>query len=184
MHTKKHQTSHILWKCLCLSGFQDGRSCLETSLRPPIDLPSDLPSSSMKRNNLVVGHVRMFLVLKAEFLHCCANADLRTMSARHGRIFPLDDLQHLRAVHRLYDLIFLWLAETGYDDLRDVLLLHILLIQLLDAGHLLVVEPIRRLQLLQLIHHLSIQLTIIDLARVVNQLTVRNLDADVTSAAC
>ena len=117
---KNRQTSRILWKCLCLSGFQDGRSWLETSLRPPIDLPSDLPCSGMKRNNLVVGHVRMFLVLKAEFLHRCANADLRSMSARHGRIFPLDDLQHLRAVHRLYDLIFLWLAETGHDDLRDV----------------------------------------------------------------
>ena len=81
---KNRQTSRILWKCLCLSGFQHGRSWLETSLRPPIDLPSDLPCSGMKRNNLVVGHVRMFLVLKAEFLHRCANADLRAMSARHG----------------------------------------------------------------------------------------------------
>ena len=27
----------------CLSGFQDGRSSLETSLKPPIDLPSELP---------------------------------------------------------------------------------------------------------------------------------------------
>ena len=105
------------------------------------------------------------------------------MSARHGRIFPLDDLQHLRAVHRLYDLIFLWLAETGHDDLRDVFLLHELLIQLLDAGHLLVVEPIGCLQHLQFIHHLGIQLAIVDLARVVNQLTVRNPDADVTTTA-
>ena len=96
---------------------------------------------------------------------------------------PLDDLQHLRAVHRLYDLIFLWLAETGHDDLRDVFLLHELLIQLLDAGHLLVVEPIGRLQHLQFIHHLGIQLAIVDLARVVNQLTVRNPDADVTTTA-
>ena len=61
----------------------------------------------MKRNNLVVGHMRMFLVLKAELLHRCANADLRTMSALYGRIFPLDDLQHLRAVHRLHDLVFI-----------------------------------------------------------------------------
>ena len=105
----------------------------------------------MKRSNLVVGHVRMFFVLKAELLHRCANADLRTMSALHRRIFLLDDLQHLRAVHRLHDLVFLWLAETGRDDLRDVLLLHKLLIQLLDADHLFIVEPIRRLQLLQLL---------------------------------
>ena len=105
----------------------------------------------MKRSNLVVGHVRMFFVLKAELLHRCANADLRTMSALHRRIFLLDDLQHLRAVHRLHDLIFLWLTETGRDDLRDVLLLHKLLIQLLDGDHLFIVEPIRRLQLLQLL---------------------------------
>ena len=105
----------------------------------------------MKRNNLVIGHVRMFLVLKAELLHCCANADLRTMSILHGRIFLLDDLQHLGAVHRLHNLTFFRLAETSHDDLRDVLLLHKLLIQLLDADHLFIVEPIRRLQLLQLL---------------------------------
>ena len=57
----------------------------------------------------------MFFVLKAELLHRCANADLRTMSALYGRIFPLDDLQHLRAVHCFHDLVFLWLTETGHE---------------------------------------------------------------------
>ena len=90
----------------------------------------------------------MFLVLKAELLHCCANADLRSMSVLHGGIFLLDDLQHLCAVHRLHDLALFRLAETGRDDLRDVLLLHKLLIQLLDADHLFIVEPIGCLQLL------------------------------------
>ena len=68
---KKHQTSRRLWKYLCLSGFQHGRSCPETSLRPPIDLPSELPSappaSGMKRNHFVVDHIRLHIIYNSDY---------------------------------------------------------------------------------------------------------------------
>ena len=37
------ETSRFLLKHQCLKGFQHGRSCFETSRRPTIDLPSNLP---------------------------------------------------------------------------------------------------------------------------------------------
>ena len=69
---KNHQTSRFLWKCQCSSGFQHGRSCLETSLRPPIDLPqtsrlTSPTSGCMKRNNFVVGHMRLHKIYNSGY---------------------------------------------------------------------------------------------------------------------
>ena len=89
--------------------------------------------------------------------------------------------QHLR-VRQLGYLTLLGLSEAHLNHLRDVLLFQIVLVQLLDTGHLIVREPIRCLGHLQLIHHLSIQLLIIDLTRIVDIQPVGNLQTDVSTA--
>ena len=76
------------------------------------------------------------------------------------------------------------LAEADLHHLSDVLLFQIVLVQLLNTRHLTVVEPIRRLGYRQFIDHLSIKLTIIDLASVVDILPIRNRQADITTTTC
>ena len=98
-------------------------------------------------------------------------------------IIPLDDAHDLVAVHRLHHLTLVRLTEAGREHLPDVLLLHEVQVQLLDAGHLIVAVPIRSLQLQQLVHHLCIQLPVVNVARVVDHLPVWNLDADIATAA-
>ena len=77
------------------------------------------------------------------------------------------------------------LAETDLDDFHNVLLLLKTNVQFLNAPDFVVVEPIRSLQLVHLIHYLSIQLPVVNLTRVVNQLPVGDVHADVaTTARC
>ena len=55
-------------------------------------------------------------------------------------------------------------AETYLDDFHDILLLHKLLVELLDASHLVIIKPIGRLLLPQFIDHLRIELVVVNLA--------------------
>ena len=80
------------------------------------------------------------------------------------RIILLNDVDHLATVHRLYRFTLNWLTEAGHEHLAKILFLHEVLIQLLNTGHLIIVEPVGGLLLLQFIHHLRIQLPIIDVA--------------------
>ena len=100
------------------------------------------------------------------------------------RVFRLYHLQHLLAIHGLGRFTLLGLAEANGYDVRHILLLRELDVQLLDAGHLVVVEPVRSLLLAQLIEHLGIELLVVDFPYIIYILPLRNLDADVAAAAC
>ena len=117
-------------------------------------------SGGSEWDNLVEGYIVVVGRLVPEGFHGESQADFVAVVDLDGGILLLDKgQQHLG------------------------ILLHKLLIQLLEADHLIVVEPIGSLQLLQFVHHLSIQLLIIDLARIVDHQPVRNLDADVATTA-
>ena len=137
----------------------------------------------MKRHHLVVSHMRVLLVIESEGLDDLAQTNLVSDGVLQRRIVMLNDGDDLLTVHLLHHLALFGLTEAGFEHLTKILMVHKILVQLLDADHLFVVEPIGRLQLLQLIDYLGIQLTIVDLARVINQQTVRNPDADVTTTA-
>ena len=57
------------------------------------------------------------------------------------------------------------------------------MVQLLDTLHLVVREPVRRLGNRQLMNHLSIQLLVVNLTRIVDIQPLGNLQADVSAAA-
>ena len=138
-------------------------------------------SGCFDRYHLVERHVTMFRMLELEFLHSLTQMDPRAVIDLQRRILFLHQRQHLSAVHRLHLFTFHGLAETGRDDIRHILLLHKLQVQLLNTGHLIVVEPIRGILLTQLIKHLSIQLIVIDVIRVVDLLSIWNRQTDLTS---
>ena len=75
------------------------------------------------------------------------------------------------------------LAETSVHHFAEVPLLHEVQVQLLDARHLLVVEPVGGLKLTDFVQHLSIELIVIDVARVVNHLPFRSAQADEATRA-
>ena len=134
-------------------------------------------------NNLVVRPVASLRQLIAELLHRQSDVDLRTSRVRHQRILLLNQFEQLLAIHRLCHLTLLRLSDTGIQDLSNVLLLHVVLVQLLDALHLEVVEPIRCLHLSQLMEHLRIELSIVDVTLIVDQLTFWNRQTDVATRA-
>ena len=118
-------------------------------------------------NHFVIRYVRVILVVEAKRRDDLTQTDLVTDCVLQRWIVLLDDLDELVAVHRLGHLTLVRLTEAGSKHLSDVLLFHKVLIQLLDTGHLIVAVPIRCLQHLQFIHHLCIQLAIVDFARIV-----------------
>jgi len=134
-------------------------------------------------DNLVEGYIVVVGRLVAEGFHGESQADFVAVVDLDGGILLLDEAQQHLGIHGLCRLTLQRLTEADLNNLSNVLLLHKLLIQLLETDHLVVVESIGGLQLLQFVHHLSIQLPVIDLPRVVNHQPVRNLDADVTATA-
>ena len=125
----------------------------------------------------------MILETEAKRRDNLTQTDLVADCVLQRRIILLDDLDDLAAVHRLGHLALVRLTEAGSKHLSDVLLFHKVLIQLLDTGHLIIAVPIRCLQHLQLIDHLCIQLSVVDFSRIVNHLTIVNLDADISTAS-
>ena len=106
---------------------------------------------SPKRNNLVVKNVRVILVVEAEGRDDLTQTDSVADSVLQRGIVFLDDADDLTAVHLSHRLTLIGLAKAGDKHLTQVLLLHELLVQFLNAGHLLIVEPIGRLQILQFV---------------------------------
>ena len=104
----------------------------------------------------------MILEVETERRNDLTKTDLVADCVLQRWIVLLDNLDDLTAVHRLGHLALVRLTEAGCKHLSDVLLLHKLLIQLLDTGHLIIAVPIRCLKLLQFIHHLCIQLAVVD----------------------
>ena len=126
----------------------------------------------------------MIVRLVALLLHCQTDVHLCAMGAFHHRILLLDDAQHLLAIECLHVFTLVWLAETKGDYLGYIFLLHISLIQGLDASDLFVVIPIRCMQLVEFIQHLRIELIIVDVTRIIDELSFGNRDAQITAAAC
>ena len=86
-------------------------------------------------------------------------------------------------IHGFHNFALFRLAETNLYYFHDVLLFHKTLVHLLQAGHLVVVEPIGCLLLTQLIEHLGIELLVVNLACVVDELPLRNLQTDIATIA-
>ena len=110
--------------------------------------------------------------------------DLRTAGVCHQRILLLNQFQQLLAVHRLCCLTLFWLSDTGIQNLSNILLFHVVLVELLDALHFEVVEPIGSLHLSQFIEYLGIELSVVDLSLIVYHLILRNRQTDVATGAC
>ena len=119
-----------------------------------------------------------------QFLHRQAQVHLCAMGGLYRRELILNNGNHLGAVHHLRLLALVGFAETGFDDGGKVRLSHEVLVQLLDTGYLHIVEPIGSLRHPQFIEYLGIELVVVNLAIVVNQLSLRYLQADVSTTAC
>ena len=109
--------------------------------------------------------------LIAKYSHCMTHTNLVTVTDIYGRIFLLDMTQQHLCVHQFRCLALLGLAEAYFHHLCNVLLLHIVLVELLDTGYLIVREPIRRLCHSQFINRLSIKLLIVYLSRIIDILS-------------
>ena len=125
---------------------------------------------SLQGYHLVIGPVASLRQFVARILHRQSDVDPRASCVSHQRIFLLDEFQQLPAVHRLCHLSLFGLADAGIQDLCNVLLLHVVLVQLLDALHLDVVKPVRSLHLTQFVEHLGIELAVVDVTVVVRQM--------------
>ena len=96
-------------------------------------------------------------------------------------VLIMNMLQQHRGTHHLSRLTILRLTETSLYYLSNVSLIHIVQVQLLNASHLIITEPIRCLGHFQLIQHLRIKLVVVNLACIVDEFTLRNRDTDVST---
>ena len=112
----------------------------------------------------------MLLVLEAQFGESFTQTDFRRVVVFHRRVLLADNADELAAVHGFHVLTLIRLAEADGDNLGNVLLLHVLQVQFLNTRHLLVVEPVGRIQLTNLVEHLSIELVVVNVARIVDEL--------------
>ena len=156
------------------------------SLRNLIDTSwktSWLGSGRLFGDGLVESYVAAVDVLIAEFAHGAAQIDAGAVGDINGGELVMDEVEHLGTADGLHLLTCFGLAETGFNDFRHVLLLHELLVELLDADDLVVVEPVGRLLLTELVEHLGVELLVVNLARVVDELAFGYRQADVATAA-
>ena len=119
--------------------------------------------------------------LETKCPHSLAQIHLRAVRSLDRRILFGDNLQEPLTIHRLCQFARFRLTEAVADDVCNILLFQIVLVQLLDTGHLIVVKPIGRLLHPQLIEHLRIQLVVVNLTRIVDVFTLRNRHADVSA---
>ena len=96
------------------------------------------------------------LAVVTQLLERCAQVTFYAVVDDQRGVLTLDDFQHLTAVDGLYRLTLLGLAEAGFHHLSNILFLHVVLVELLDARHLIVVEPVGGLIHTQLVEHLSV----------------------------
>lgn len=121
--------------------------------------------------------------LVAKFLHGQAEMNLHAVGGLQRGVLSPDEFQHLRAVHGGSRLVIDWFAEAGADHLAQVLLLHVVLVQLLNTCHLSIVEPVGSLHFTQFMHYLGVELFVRYVARVVNKLSFGNGQTDVAARA-
>ena len=137
---------------------------------------------AFQRDDLVDALVVVEQVVNAEFLHGQSQVDHRAAVALDTGILCLDHLQNLCTVQRLHLLTLLRFPEADADNLSNVLLLHVIQVELLNPHHLGIVVPVGSLQFPHLMQHLRIQLLIVYLARIVYQLTLGNSQTDISTA--
>ncbi len=128
--------------------------------------------------------MRVLLVFEAKGRDGLAQTNPVANGVLQRRIVLLHDVNHLVAVHGLDHFTFMRLTETSNEHLAEILLLHEVLIQLLNTGHLVVVEPIGCLLLLKFVDHLRIKLAVVNVTRIVDQLPIRNQNADISTRSC
>ena len=88
-----------------------------------------------------MGDIAVTDSLNTQLLHGFADVDFGSLCDGECGVVIMQNLQHPRAVEGFHRLVGFWLAEAGGDHLCQVFLLLVVLVELLDARHLLVVEP-------------------------------------------
>ena len=81
----------------------------------------------------------MLLVLETHSRDSLAELNPVANSVIQRWILLTHDVNHLTAIHRLHHLALIRLTETGDKHITEILLLHEILVQLLNMGHLVVV---------------------------------------------
>ena len=89
-----------------------------------------------------MGDVAVANRLDTQLPHGSADIDLSPLRDAERGVVALQNLQYTGATDGLHILVALGLAEAGGNHLGQILLLLIVLVELLDACHLLVVEPV------------------------------------------
>ena len=104
----------------------------------------------------IVVDVAMIGVLIAQFLQCQSQMYLGAVAALDGGVFMLNEFQQLSAAHGFCGFSLIRFAEAAANNFSNVLLLHVIEVQLLNTGDLAVVEPVGSLLLADLVKHLCI----------------------------
>lgn len=125
----------------------------------------------------------MGVTLIAQILHGQSDVGLVAACALQGGVVLLHDFQHVGACHGFGCLTIFGLTEADGYYLSDVFLLHVGLVHFLYAAHFFIVEPIGCFQLSQFVYHLGIQLLVVNIARVVDELSFGYGQTDVSATA-
>ena len=91
---------------------------------------------------------------------------------------------YLLAEHPFAFLLIIRYSEATFDHVLQVVLFEERQVGLLNANHFIIGEPIRCLLLIDFIEQLCVKLLVVDGFSVINQLALRNLEADVSSTSC
>ena len=92
----------------------------------------------------------MRVTLVAKLLQGHPKMDLRAVVLLDRRILTTYQTHDLPTLHPDTLLTFLRLADAGFDHIGDVLLFHVVQIQLLNTCNLLIIKPVGRLQVIDL----------------------------------
>ncbi len=118
--------------------------------------------SSRESEELIGLSVSGMLALASHKLESLTYFNLRTQISYQHRILQMKHLEYLGAYHP-FALFFLFRhSKTVVDHGLQIIYLEERQIALLNACHLIIGEPIRGLLITKLIHHLCIELVIID----------------------
>ena len=148
-------------------------------------LPTVYPRffSSRENEELIGLSVSGMLALASHKLEGLTYLDLRTQISHQHRILQMKHVENLRTHHPFAFLFLCRHSETEADHRLQIIHLEEGLVEFLDACHLIIGEPIRGLLIPKLIHHLCIELVIIDDRTVVYKFPIGNSKTEVTATS-
>ena len=118
--------------------------------------------SSRESEELIGLSISGMPALASHKLEGLTNLDLRAQTSHQHRILQMKHVENLGTNHPSTFLFLCRHSETVADHGLQIIHLEERLVEFLDASHLIIGEPIRGLLIPKLIHHLCIELVIID----------------------